>query len=289
LRCIGLPPAQLPEEEELPSASRYHLTRVQQVRATGCGSPLRLFPAPRRDRRVVAGEQDFGQEAQDREQPADQGEEEMSEQEGEQSMDEPSEQGEEQDEPELGEEAGEQELEQALEQATEEPRRDEGEGGEEPDQEQSGQLPDEDDQAGAEDEPQEGDKEGERDKEESSEKGELESPDSEEGKGEKDQEQTGDAGEEKDKPGDREASEAVDRVDQMDQASLEPEDDRQAPGFTEETTKGQGGATIPDYIAEQWLERVESDPRRLMRSQFQMEEREEWKRQRGRFVEPRPW
>ena len=44
-----------------------------------------------------------------------------------------------------------------------------------------------------------------------------------------------------------------------------------------------------ECIVEQWLERIESDPARLLRSQFVIEERREWEKQGGMFVEPRPW
>ncbi len=102
--------------------------------------------------------------------------------------------------------------------------------------------------------------------------------------------ESGEAGEGEDEPADAEASRSVDRVDQMGQAADEDaQDDRVTPGFGEEASPGEQGNMPAEWIVEQWLERIESDPARLLRSQFVIEERREWERQGGMFVEPRPW
>ena len=87
-----------------------------------------------------------------------------------------------------------------------------------------------------------------------------------------------------------EASRAVDRIDQTGRTPDEDAaDDRVTPGFSDETSPGDQGNMPAEWIVEQWLERIESDPARLLRSQFVIEERREWEKQGGMFVEPRPW
>ena len=49
------------------------------------------------------------------------------------------------------------------------------------------------------------------------------------------------------------------------------------------------GPAIPDELAKQWMNRVEADPGRVLRRQFEVEERREWEHQAGSLIEIRPW
>jgi hypothetical protein len=49
------------------------------------------------------------------------------------------------------------------------------------------------------------------------------------------------------------------------------------------------GPGIPDDLAQQWMSRVEADPGRVLRRQFEVEERREWEHSAGRLLETRPW
>ncbi len=46
---------------------------------------------------------------------------------------------------------------------------------------------------------------------------------------------------------------------------------------------------VPRHVVEQWLNRVEGDPGRLMSNQFLLEERKAWQTRRGELMETRPW
>lgn len=101
----------------------------------------------------------------------------------------------------------------------------------------------------------------------------------------------GKGGEERgDRPRDDGASRAVDRVDQMGGGAPRPDGD--APpgaGFDPALGKTGAGPSVPDWVVQQWLERVDADPGRLLRNQFKVEESRVEERTGGALVEPRPW
>ena len=60
-------------------------------------------------------------------------------------------------------------------------------------------------------------------------------------------------------------------------------------GFDPVLGKTGAGPSVPDWVVQQWLERVDADPGRLLRNQFKVEESRVEERTGGALVEPRPW
>jgi hypothetical protein len=93
-----------------------------------------------------------------------------------------------------------------------------------------------------------------------------------------------------DRPRDDPASRAVERVDQMSGGGPAPEPEAPPGVGFDATADGFGaGPSVPDWVVQQWLDRVEADPGRLLRNQFRVEESRAQDRARGGLVEPRPW
>ena len=80
--------------------------------------------------------------------------------------------------------------------------------------------------------------------------------------------------------------EAVDRVDQ--QGSRQVGND---PATPEDGGLGDAPAAAESaaFYAEQWLERLEGNPRVLLMRQFELDERKAMRASAGRLSEPRPW
>jgi hypothetical protein len=81
-------------------------------------------------------------------------------------------------------------------------------------------------------------------------------------------------------------SEAVSQFDQLGQAPDQAGETGETPGEGEQKPRQPG---LPQHVVEQWLNRVESDPGRLMSNQFLLEERKAWQTQMGQLGEVRPW
>ena len=94
-----------------------------------------------------------------------------------------------------------------------------------------------------------------------------------------------------DRPRDSQASRAVDRFDQLGRRSEGAEDATTppAPGFGPGGQGGSIGMMPTEMLVEQWLDRIEADPARLLRNQFRVEEQREWQSSQGSLLEPQPW
>ncbi len=89
-------------------------------------------------------------------------------------------------------------------------------------------------------------------------------------------------------PLDSKSSQAVSEFDQMEEGGgAEPRADREP--SSGDGPGGEGAMGLSGMMVEQWLDRVEGDPGRLLQSQFMLEERRQWERSGGQWVEPRPW
>ena len=94
-----------------------------------------------------------------------------------------------------------------------------------------------------------------------------------------------------DRPRDSQASRAVDRFDQLGRRSEGVEDATTppAPGFGPGGQGGSIGMMPTEMLVEQWLDRIEADPARLLRNQFRVEEQREWQSSQGSLLESQPW
>jgi hypothetical protein len=94
------------------------------------------------------------------------------------------------------------------------------------------------------------------------------------------------------RPMDTRSTEGVTRLEQIDRGTI-PDQRLQEPSEPSFASLDQAsqrpGAGIPDELAQQWMNRVEADPGRVLRRQFEVEERREWEHSAGRLVETRPW
>jgi len=92
------------------------------------------------------------------------------------------------------------------------------------------------------------------------------------------------------RPMDLQSTETVSRLEKL--ASGTSQDSKTPQGSSFENldeVSGEKGAGISDALAKQWMSRVEADPGRILRRQFEVEERRELVQKNGQILEIRPW
>ncbi|SEH04280.1 hypothetical protein [Candidatus Venteria ishoeyi] len=85
------------------------------------------------------------------------------------------------------------------------------------------------------------------------------------------------------------SSKAVSEFDQMNQGQeQDPKDGEEGSAIGSQPQAGQR-PNIPEALVDQILNRVESNPGRLLGSQFLLEERRAWEFSQRQLIETRPW
>ncbi|CAK0776774.1 putative TPR_REGION domain-containing protein [Gammaproteobacteria bacterium] len=90
------------------------------------------------------------------------------------------------------------------------------------------------------------------------------------------------------RPMDLQSTETVSRLEKLDSGTDSKKPQESSFGNLDETS-GENGAGLSDALAKQWMSRVEADPGRVLRRQFEVEERRELARKNGQILETRPW